>query len=217
MENVIDVIPLFPTPAIITNINREFTKDELQFLLSDIQWYIKTSEDEKDGMTNHRSEDLFLFDNFAEELKDIKNFCEYSLTQFLEQIEGVDTDRATLRITQSWLNKTKPQERHHSHFHANSYLSGVLYINCLPNDSIMFGNRLHDIFKNITFPIKKSTLFNVPGQKQEVKTGDLIIFPSYMIHRVNVNKTKNEERISLSFNTFPIGEMGEYRGSYLKL
>ena len=52
----------------------------------------------------------YLFDNFAEDLKDIKTFCEYHLKQYMEEIEGIDTDIATLRITQSWLNKNKPNE-----------------------------------------------------------------------------------------------------------
>ena len=53
--------------------------------------------------------------------------------------------------------------------------------------------------------------------KINVKEGDLIIFPSWVPHYVDVNETKDKERISFSFNTFPIGEMGDYYGSHLKL
>jgi len=46
----------------------------------------------------------------------------------------------------------------------------------------------------------------------------LILFPSWIPHSVNRNETKDKERISLAFNTFPIGEMGEEKeGSHLKL
>ena len=47
--------------------------------------------------------------------------------------------------------------------------------------------------------------------------GDLVIFPSWIRHHVGVNETENEDRISLSFNTFPIGEMGDPLGSHLIL
>ena len=213
-DKKISIIPLFSTPAIITNIGRDFTEDELQFFLHDIPMY----KDKKVEMTNHRSKDFYLFDNYSELLKDIKLFCESRLKDYLEEIEGVDTDFATLRITQAWLNKTKPQEKHHLHFHVNSYLSGVLYICCLPNDHINFDKRSHGLYNNLVFPIKKTTFSNARNLSQNVIEGDLIIFPSWVPHFVDLNETKNRERISLSFNTFPTGEMGKYEhATHLKL
>jgi uncharacterized protein (TIGR02466 family) len=197
----VEIYPLFPTPVVVINIGRDFTKDEL-LLIEDIPM--------RRTVQNHQSKDLCLFDNwFAEGLKDIKKFCEYSLKNYLENIEGVDTDLATLRITQAWLNTTKPNEMHQPHLHPNSYLSGVFYFRCLPNDNINFNNRMHKMFNNMELPLKKSTPWNATGYKQNVKEGDLIIFPSWIPHFVNTNETK-KERISLSFNTFPKGEMGNY-------
>ena len=162
---------------------------------------------------------LKIFDLYSEEeLKDIKKFCEQQLKIYLEEIEGADTDLAELRITQSWLNKTKPGELHHPHTHRNSYLAGVLYISCLPNDSINLENRAYGLYNNMIFPKKKTTNWNSSGFKQNVTEGDLIIFPSWVLHHVDLNETKNRERISLSFDTFPIGEMGDYGGAtHLKL
>ena len=171
------------------------------------------------GMQNHVSVNLTLFNTFAEELIDIRNFCEYQLKQYMEHVEGVDTNIAGLRITQAWLNKNKSQEYHPTHYHTNSYLSGVLYISCLPNDCI---NLIRPTTLasygavNLTFPNKKVTAWNPKVVGVDIKEGDLIIFPSWIPHFVNVNET-NKERISLAFNTFPIGEMGEYRGSHLIL
>ncbi len=210
-----NVMSFFSTPVVTVNLNRKFTKDELQLLLSGIPMH---KNNKQKIMFNHRSNDPYLFDNFAEELKDIKIFCEYELERYLRNIEGVDTDLATLRITQSWLNKTKPQESHHLHFHPNSYLSGVLYIKCLsPDDNINFQNRLCEMFNNMKFPMKKPNFWTADTVVHNVKEGDLIIFPSWLPHCVNLNETKNKERISLSFNTFPIGELGDYYGSHLKL
>ncbi len=199
-----NTISLFPIPAKIINIGRDFTENELQLFFEDIPMM-------KEDMSNYQSVNLTLFDNFAEELNDIKSFCEYQLKKFLEEIDGVDTDLAGLRITQSWLNKTKPGECHLPHIHANSYLSGVLYVSCLPNDSIILTNRSFGNFNNIELPIKKNTPWNTQQITINVTEGDLIIFPSWMGHSVNMNETKNRERISLACNTFPIGEIGSYR------
>ena len=210
-----NLIPLFPTPVVKINIGRDFTKEELQLFLTDILVH----KDKERREHNHRSKEHYLFDNtFAEELKDIKEFCESQLKDYLEKIEGADTNFAELRITQSWLNKTKLGEFHHIHTHPNSYLSGVLYIKCLPNDSINFTNRNKELYNNIEFPIKKITSWNPDAVKVGVKEGDLIIFPSWVPHHVAANETKDVDRISLSFNTFPIGELGEYDGAtHLKL
>tara|TARA_Y100001951_G_C11194199_1_gene213309 strand:- start:50 stop:706 length:657 start_codon:yes stop_codon:yes gene_type:complete len=210
----IEVMSIFPTPVVKVNINRSFTKDEIDCISN-----ISMMEKSEVKSANRQSEDSYLFDNFTNErLKEIKIFCEYELKQYLEHIEGVDTDFAGLRITQSWLNKNKPQEQHLLHFHQNSYLSAVLYIKCLPNDGINFVNRSFGLYNNIEFPKKKVTKWNSSGFKQNVTEGDLIIFPSWIMHFVNVNETENKERISLAFNTFPIGELGNKNGaSHLKL
>ena len=70
---------------------------------------------------------------------------------------------------------------------------------------------------NLEFKKTKVTQWNAMHFKQPVLKGDLIIFPSWFPHYVGINETKNKERVSLSFNTFPIGEMGEYHGSHLEL
>ena len=136
----VGILSLFSTPIVRTNIGRDFTETELQLLLTDLPYH-----KDEEGMQNHRSKDVYLFDTFAEELKDIKSFCQTSLKNYLEQIEGANTDLAGLRITQSWLNITKPSESHHLHHHSNSYLSAVLYISCLPKDYINIEKAFNEI------------------------------------------------------------------------
>ena len=207
------VVSLFPTPVMKVNINRSFTESEMQCIVN-----IPLEKKNKDGaiMSNHRSESYYLFGD-SPNLKDIKRICELELKRYLKNVEGADTDKVNLKITQSWLNKIKPQEFQQLHTHPNSYISGVLYISCLPNDSIVFTNRSLRNYNNITFPKKENTLWNTEGAVVGVKKGDLILFPSWVPHSVNRNETKNMERISFSFNTFPVGEMGDYYGSHLKL
>ena len=209
------IIPLFTTPIVKTNIGRDFTKDEMRCLST-----IPMIKNEKENEVNHISKDRYLFDNFTEELEDIKKFCEHHLKIYLEEVDGINTNFAKLRITQSWLTKTKPQEHMNKHVHPNSYLSGVLYISCLLNDGINFTQQLQGSYGviNMIFPMKKTTGWNANVVKIDIEEGDLVIFPSWVIHHIDVNETKNKERISLAFNTFPIGELGDHDSlTHLKL
>jgi len=193
----LELISLFSTPVVKTNIGRNFTKKEMECIASIPMNFAELMEHQ------NQSKDYQLFNTFAEGLKDIKTFCEQELKRYLEDIEGVDTDRINLSITASWLNKLKPQDHHALHNHRNSHLSGILYIRCLPNDNIQFTNR-HLIFnKSLDLPIKKITPYNTEEAEVTVKEGDFVIFPSLVLHKVNVNETKDQERISLSFDTWP--------------
>jgi len=190
----VELTSLFSTPVVKTNIGRNFTKKEMECIANIPISYI--------GFPC-QSKDYQLFNTFVEELKDIKTFCEQELKRYLEDIEGVDTDRINLSITASWLNKLKPQDHHPLHNHRNSHLSGIVYIRCLPNDNIQFTNR-HLVFnKSLDLPTKKITEFNAEGVAVDIKEGDFIIFPSLLLHQVGVNETKDQERISLSFDTWP--------------
>ena len=196
------IIPLFAIPTIKTNINRKFTEDELQLLLNIPM--------EKKGML-HQSAELYLFDSYAEELKELKIYCQYQLKQYLEDVEGADTALANLRITQSWLNRAGPNESHHPHHHPNSWLSGVLYIKCLQNDNIVFSNLMHGFYNSMEFPKRKNTEWNERNSLQYIKEGDLFLFPSWLTHRVAANKKATKDRISISFNTFIRGTLGQQK------
>ena len=105
-----------------------------------------------------------------------------------------------------WLNCTKEEEGHHAHNHANSYVSGVFYINAEKNkDSISFRDSRYNLLKIIS---TKQELYNSDTWNFSVKKQDIIIFPSYLTHLVEQKKHKNN-RISLSFNVFLKGTLGE--------
>jgi len=208
-----ELILLFSTPIVRTNIGRDFTKKEIE-CITNIPMERNKGELTSDGITKQsyqpnvagrQSEcfDILNDTKTKEELKDIKTFCEHELKKYLEEIEGVDTNLATLQITQSWLSKLKPQEYHDLHNHKNSHLSGSLYISCLPNDYIQFRDRYRNFDIGLEFPKKKVTQFKAEGVMVHIKKGDFIIFPSWVPHQVGLNETKDKDRISLSFDTWP--------------
>lgn len=63
----------------------------------------------------------------------------------------------------------------------------------------------------IKFPPKEWNIYNSECWWFEVGSGDLILFPSNLEHMVEPIEG-DQTRISLSFNTFPVGNIGEELG-----
>ena len=64
-----------------------------------------------------------------------------------------------------------------------------------------------DGYQRIDFPAKEYNPFNSKSWWFETGTNDLVLFPSNLTHMVE--KVVGKERISLSFNTFLKGYIGE--------
>ena len=191
---------LFPTPVYYTKMNRGFTKQELNFV----------NEQKKHCSKNEGN--INTTDNYILNRKQFKNLhkmLSIECNKYLEKIICPKNKDLKLYITQSWLNYTESNQYHHRHEHPNSYVSGVLYINSdIKTDSIKF------FHNNIYVPIspdidkQKYNYFNSRSWWFSVDTGTLVMFPSSTTHQVDVKKGKNT-RISLAFNTFIKGTLGD--------
>ena len=102
-------------------------------------------------------------------------------------------------ITGCWMNIKPRGSGHVLHGHPNNYLSGVYYVKAPKGaDSIVF----HDFRMNrqvIEPRYTEPTALTSSRAQVPVKTGVMIIFPSWLPHSVEPNPTQ-EERVSLSFN-----------------
>lgn len=119
----------------------------------------------------------------------------------------------SLAITQSWTNKTKKDSFHHPHVHPNSILSGIMYFNN-SNASTLFGipNMWYfaNEMQNQSIKISWNGPDSVVDHAQEAIAGDLIIFPSHLKHSTLPHNIEDYDRISLSFNIFPSGSIGDF-------
>jgi len=141
----------------------------------------------------------------CKELKKLWEFCQASLEQYAQAVHCPRAD-IEVYITQSWANYTKPGGYHHKHAHPNSFISGVFYVNADPeNDKIYFYN---DTYRQIDVPPTDWNLYNSKSWWFEAKTGGLLLFPSSLTHMVEQVVAK-EDRISISFNTFLKGNLGD--------
>jgi len=195
----VEIHNLFPTPIFLTNIEREFTKEELDFVK-------KNKELIKQNVGNVSTRDTYILQN--PEFTNINNFLIECCKEYLKTIICTSND-IELYITQSWLNYTNESEYHHLHSHPNSIISGVLYFNSnKENDSIKFENPLTSSGRQLIRPEKKEyNVWNSDTWTFAVETGQLIMFPSSIAHSVDTKVGKNL-RTSLAFNTFYRGTFG---------
>ena len=187
-----ELLQLFPTPLLIVPYEQPIDK-ELAYLKT-----ISYREQQSNG--NYRSDDSYLLRN--EEFKNIKNFLGEAVNKFTTDVLQ---SKQRLVITQCWANRNPKGSKHHEHVHPNSIISGVMYFQInekLP--PIQFAKERQDGVK--LDPIKYNHV-NSESFMLPCKPGELILFPSSLKHSVPINQG-DEDRISVSFNTFSIDAIG---------
>ena len=185
---------LFPTPVAIYKLDRELTEKELSFI---------KGQETRANQGNVTSTDNTVLRNRS--MTKLRDFIESSVSEYFKIVHSPKHD-VSLRVTQSWINYTEPGQYHHKHAHPNSFVSGVFYPQAnRETDKIYF---YRDGFQQIKFPPSDWNVWNSESWWFEVGTGDLILFPSSLTHMVETVKGE-DTRISLSFNTFPVGLVGE--------
>ena len=105
-----------------------------------------------------------------------------------------------VNISNNWVSYQYPNSKLKKHTHPGSTLSGVLYLRADANSSpIYFYNP--NPFASFTTINDMQNPFTREHVKFQPKTGDLLIFPSWLAHGSDEEKNMTEERIILSFNT----------------
>jgi len=189
-----NIAGIFPQPVGMFDLPRSLTKKELDFI---------KGQDTYPNQGNLTSNNNYILE--CKELKKLWEFCQASLEQYAQAVHCPRAD-IEVYITQSWANYTKPGGYHHKHAHPNSFISGVFYVNADPeNDKIYF---YKDEYRQIDVPPTDWNLYNSKSWWFEAKTGGLLLFPSSLTHMVQQVVAK-EDRISISFNTFLKGNLGD--------
>ena len=114
-------------------------------------------------------------------------------------------ERLGWSLKEMWVNVLDTGGRQTMHNHANSFVSGVVYL-----------TRTHADARTVFMKSPGGTDFAFRNDHEGVKTnaynadkwispapepGDVVLFPSYLMHAVPVNP--GERRISLAFNAIP--------------
>ena len=191
---------LFPTPVMFNHMERDFTQAELDYVQS------HNAPDK----TNRNVGNVTSNNNYILNEPEMKELHDIILANVQLYIDKVIKPKYEVKpfITQSWLNYTRKGEFHHKHEHPNSFISGVLYINTdSTKDKITFHR---SGYKQIQLATDNFDIFNSDSWWFNVKTGGIVLFPSSLTHHVE-DVIADETRISLAFNTFIKGTIGDNR------
>jgi hypothetical protein len=116
-------------------------------------------------------------------------------------------ERLEWSIKEMWVNILDTGGLQAPHTHANSFISGVVYLTSThPGSQTVFmkpSGGTEFLFKHAHAKVE-STPFNAERWVSPAPTpGDLVLFPSYLMHGVPANE--GGRRITLSFNAIPAG------------
>jgi hypothetical protein len=116
-------------------------------------------------------------------------------------------ERLGWSLKEMWVNVLDTGGRQAMHNHANSFISGVVYLTPTHPDSrtvfMKSPGGLDFSFKNdhagvVTGPYNADKWISMPPEP-----GDVVLFPSYLLHAVPTNQ--GERRITMAFNAIPTG------------
>ena len=106
----------------------------------------------------------------------------------------------------------KPGNYSPKHYHSNSCYSGGLYLDVPEGSGGLVFNASHTQSTYCTSTVKPLTMegniFNADRWGFDVKKGDLLLFPSHLMHETDVNNT-NKNRYMVAFNYFLDGKIGD--------
>lgn len=189
---------LFPAPVYKKNIDRSLTDQEKKISSIDYWAIQRGSDNSRSSNTDVLSKPSFF---------SIKQFLSICIEDYVTNIIAPQS-KFNLYITQSWINFNKKGDSHHQHYHANSILSGVLYLHAIESDLISF----HTPMRSQIHIVNKPNWWNMKRIGVPIQTGDVILFQSNLEHGVEQIISDDHVRVSLSFNTWFKGELGSENG-----
>ena len=125
--------------------------------------------------------------------------------KLVEMGEHLFGERLNWAIKELWLNVLQAGGRQATHAHANSLLTAVLYLTeSDPSANLVFHKPMGGtefVFSNTNSKSRTTPYNGARWTMPRIGAGDLVIFPSYMLHEVPENR--GAPRVSLAMNALP--------------
>lgn len=208
MTNTFKVTPLFGVPLYQTNIG---TLDK------SMREYIENIEFERMAADNgDYSINKYILDTL--ELAPLKAKIMKAVDNFIYTVLDVKRNM-DFRMENSWVNRHYPGDYSGQHYHGNSLISGVYYIDTDGDTGAFICHKDKGHYNLWTETVRVDfnyqdhadgamlNFFNADAWGLFPAKNDLILFPSMMTHSVEENKSE-KVRYSLAFNVFPRGTAG---------
>jgi uncharacterized protein (TIGR02466 family) len=205
MSNNCELFSIFPVPVV------KFKVPENMML------YVPSLKnrllENPEKMSSHIiTQNKYILDNL--EYQELRAWLLARVQEFTNTVLTIDQ---TAIMTQSWVNRNSPGEYTHTHPHPNSVVSGVFYLDVPDGNAQItfhkpeFGGHGFNILEPKYFTDKDHDYVYVTRvHKMRVDTGELVLFPSWLIHSVPKNET-SIDRWSLAFNNMVDVSLGESR------
>jgi uncharacterized protein (TIGR02466 family) len=200
------IIDIFPIPVYTVEI-----PDELSPVIAFFDKQEVVTDDADQANYGFRSKDSYILDK--SECYDIRNFILENVKAYADVI-GFDYDK--YKFSQSWISIKMPGQQHVMHTHPNSLISGVFYYGSVIENTpgIEFHKSIMGVNASYIQPKIKEKIeysrYSSPKFTMNITPGLLVLFPSYLVHNVPVNKAELP-RHSLAFNVVPIIGFGDER------
>lgn len=114
-------------------------------------------------------------------------------------------ERLKWSMKEMWVNVLDPGGQQAMHNHANSFISGVVYLTRThPGSQTVFMKSpggTDFLFRNDHKGVTPNQFSADKWISPAPEPGDLVLFPSYVMHAVPANR--GERRVTLSFNAIP--------------
>ena len=141
-----------------------------------------------------------LFDQSTPCITLLRDFSKEAVLQTMRQITTkVDPEELSLKLF-GWMNANPPGGFNAPHTHPGAHWSGVYYVS---QPAAEGGNSGMIEFLDPRSDLPNWRILNAPAfrSKKNIRPspGEMILFPSFLVHWVYPNETK-EERVSIAFN-----------------
>ena len=120
-----------------------------------------------------------------------------SITSNIEDCRNL-VELPELQLYNIWININTPGAYNTLHNHPGSVLSGVYYVESTEEQGNIFFER-GDNAEYFLPPVQQTNYFNGTATSYKAISGAMYVFPSWLKHSVQPNKT-DKDRISISFN-----------------
>jgi len=187
-----DTIQIFPCPVWLFNVDAERTDRLNQQVHTAIKQLREAESPGAPEMHWQSPNDLQTRNDFA----DLVDTIHEATKEIFAELR-VPTD--AFLVTGLWVNYRPPGTDHPAHTHPNNYLSGTYYVSTpTGGNAIVFRDPRAET--NIIAPkFSEQTELNSREIMVPVKSGMLVMFPSWLPHFVPANQG-DTDRITVSFN-----------------
>lgn len=194
-----NLIQLFSIPLFYTNIGS---------VNNETKSYIENLDYPDEAAGHDHTDDKFVLQHTN--LTELRTEIDTAVQYFIKDVLSVN-DEVEFKLENSWINRHAKGEHNTLHWHSNSMLSGVYYVDSgegagdiVFQKSHLWNNLFHD---TVRVSYKETNMHNTSEFFITPQAGDLVLFPSQLEHMVTPNLT-DTPRYSLAFNYFARGKVG---------